>query len=208
MEGAVLIESCGACRGVWLDSGSARRVAEALPPGVPSLEEEGARHAFAKPAKEAVIVCPVCSQTMVRTAVAGAGIELDSCAEHGTWYDKSELQQVAAALALARSPRITMSESTAGPQPDAAPVHPHGRAAPLPEDTGSATPDREDPAGQGTERSPGIALGEQAGSGSRVVQALCAGAKSLEIPMANERRIDEVDVVFAGLVVLRELLSD
>ncbi len=132
-DGPVVVESCGACRGLWLDTASASRVAEALPTGVPSLAEEAARHAVAQPAREAAAPCPVCSRTMVKTTVAEARIELDTCPEHGTWYDKSELQQVAAALGAHATTRVGGAADAAPPEPPAE----HAKGAPPPASPGT-----------------------------------------------------------------------
>lgn len=36
--------------------------------------------------------CPVCQRFMMRRFFAGSGIALDQCPEHGTWFDKGELE--------------------------------------------------------------------------------------------------------------------
>jgi hypothetical protein len=44
------------------------------------------------------LACPACAEPMLRTRVARAEVELDTCARHGTWYDRDEMGRVAAAI--------------------------------------------------------------------------------------------------------------
>ncbi len=41
--------------------------------------------------------CPRCSGVLSAVHLPGAGLEIDICAEHGTWFDANELPKVARA---------------------------------------------------------------------------------------------------------------
>ena len=57
----------------------------------------GARAQVSVPDHQAPMLCPMCRQRLGRTVLEG--IEVDSCAEHGTWFDRAELDAIVRALA-------------------------------------------------------------------------------------------------------------
>lgn len=95
----VTIHGCGRCGGVWLGAACARRVAEALPGDALELAWRVSQNAKDAVCTKASIGCPVCHAAMTRTHAAAAGVELDVCGVHGTWYDRNELEQIARVLA-------------------------------------------------------------------------------------------------------------
>jgi Zn-finger nucleic acid-binding protein len=95
---------CANCGGVWLDSHASQRLTQALDAEALSLADAAARHAAERVDTSAKdLACPVCEQPLVRRHVDRANVELDDCAEHGTWFDANELQTVARAMAAARA---------------------------------------------------------------------------------------------------------
>jgi Zn-finger nucleic acid-binding protein len=109
----VTLHGCGRCGGVWLGSACARRIAEALPGDAIELAGRVSKNAQGEVTTLAPVACPLCSAPMTRTRAAAAGVELDVCGAHGTWYDRHELEQIAAALS--RSPwRIEKSNTKRG----------------------------------------------------------------------------------------------
>ncbi len=94
----VTLHGCAQCGGVWLNAASARKIAEALPKEAILLSERVAKHATRRAVLEADVRCPVCGQKTARTHVKAAGVDIDMCGLHGTWYDRNELDCIAKAL--------------------------------------------------------------------------------------------------------------
>lgn len=65
----------------------------------PDFEEEVAAALGAstlRPDLRPNIACPECAKPMTRTAITGTQTTIDTCAEHGTWFDSRELPLVVA----------------------------------------------------------------------------------------------------------------
>lgn len=79
--------ACGQCGGVWLATEEAARVLRPLftPSGLPGGTSR--------------LTCPICAEPMRAWPVGETGVELDSCAAHGTWFDRDELERLAIAAA-------------------------------------------------------------------------------------------------------------
>lgn len=86
----VHLHACGQCGGVWLGPDEAARILRPLftPGGLPG-----------RPSR---LRCPHCSQGMTEWTVGTTGVQLDSCAAHGTWFDRDEVEALAAAAAEMR----------------------------------------------------------------------------------------------------------
>lgn len=84
------LHACGHCGGVWLGPDEAARILRPLftPGGLPGRSS---------PRR-----CTHCSQDMVEWTVGATAVQLDSCAAHGTWFDRSEIEQLAHAAATMR----------------------------------------------------------------------------------------------------------
>lgn len=82
--------ACGTCGGVWLSAEEATRVLRPLfvPGGLPGRSS---------PRR-----CPDCAEALVEWRVGATEVDLDSCATHGTWFDRDELEQLAIAAAEIR----------------------------------------------------------------------------------------------------------
>jgi Zn-finger nucleic acid-binding protein len=101
--GGITMHACGGCGGVWLDNVSAQRLSQALPGEAVTLAESASRAGRTHVDTAALIPCPVCAKALSRTRVASAGVDIDVCSAHGTWFDRDELQQVATAMKKARA---------------------------------------------------------------------------------------------------------
>lgn len=90
--GALEIDYCLSCHGIWLDSGELEAVVGADAP-VRLVETE-------LPSFNSRRRCPVCNRKMkVVSAEKGKTVELDSCPQgHGIWFDRGELNGVAELL--------------------------------------------------------------------------------------------------------------
>ncbi|MBI5365792.1 MAG: zf-TFIIB domain-containing protein [Planctomycetes bacterium] len=120
------VRTCSTCGGVFLESDAAQRVLRALDPdllefvhrvtgtgaaagGTPAPTPStaptvGAATAPARPPElRAPAACPVCRAPMLLRRPAGAGVTVDLCAGHGTWFDRGELPAVIVALERRRT---------------------------------------------------------------------------------------------------------
>lgn len=101
--GGVSLNECGKCHGLWVTGSAfdvlvnkaieARKGNHAL-----QLGNEAPRVAGANPADQKVLYrrCPKCNGVMNRKNYRKrSGIIIDKCADHGTWLDADELEQIA-----------------------------------------------------------------------------------------------------------------
>lgn len=82
--------ACGACGGVWLPPDEAARILR------PLFTLGGL------PGRPSPLRCPDCASAMTEWTVGATDIALDSCAAHGTWFDRSEVEALAVAAARLR----------------------------------------------------------------------------------------------------------
>ena len=108
---------CLRCGGLLLRGVAADSVRLALDPGSQEAAERTRGGPFARVDLQGPASCPVCRVHMQRFP-AGA-VEVDTCGEHGTWYDAGELLAVRDAL-IARG----VSAAVAAPAPAALPPSP------------------------------------------------------------------------------------
>jgi Zn-finger nucleic acid-binding protein len=93
------MHGCGQCGGVWLDNATAQHVIDTVCEHTLQMAQSAAGAASqpgTRPAAK-LLSCPVCGQTMTAQRVQKAWLDIDVCAEHGTWYDYGELEKVARA---------------------------------------------------------------------------------------------------------------
>ena len=93
----IRVEACGRCGGIWFADEHAKR---ALALGSRAAEELARRvEAVTRPRPRndmKLLPCPECKDSMKRMTVRGAahqhGPAVDTCARHGTWFDRDELR--------------------------------------------------------------------------------------------------------------------
>ena len=97
LVGDVLIDECGKCLGMFLDHIAIQRViedrrqarAEALLGALPRQEVK------VQPSERMYVKCPACRTIMNRKLFAtGAGVIVDVCRTHGTFFDAGELPAI------------------------------------------------------------------------------------------------------------------
>jgi Zn-finger nucleic acid-binding protein len=104
--------ACHDCGGIWLDSETSARVRERLDTQTIQVGEIAAGLAEVPfPPHQASPPCPICRVPMQTWTVASTDVEVDSCNEHGTWFDRGELQTLIRELMA----RITEPASPAFP---------------------------------------------------------------------------------------------
>lgn len=99
LVGDIVIDECGKCLGLFLDHVAIKRVitdraqarAEALLGALPRAEVRQT----VKPGERMYVKCPGCATMMNRKLfAAGAGVIVDVCRTHGTFFDAGELPQI------------------------------------------------------------------------------------------------------------------
>jgi Zn-finger nucleic acid-binding protein len=101
-HGGVLLQACIECGGVWLDRASVQRMFDAPAAEIAELGRRVDDNARSIRDVTPELVCPSCEATLARRRDANSGIRLDSCARHGTWFDRSELARFASLVAKRR----------------------------------------------------------------------------------------------------------
>ncbi|MBX3187814.1 MAG: zf-TFIIB domain-containing protein [Labilithrix sp.] len=87
---------CTSCGGVWAGISAANRAASILDPAVRQLADAAAQNAASTTSRARsaqVRSCPDCRAPLAPRELAA--VSLDVCREHGTWFDRGELQRVA-----------------------------------------------------------------------------------------------------------------
>ncbi len=85
----VELAGCGGCGGIWIDNASTRRVLADPESIFAVLAKRAGDNAKNRRVREPNPACPECTAVLDR--VRPHGIELDVCADHGTWFDAFEL---------------------------------------------------------------------------------------------------------------------
>lgn len=102
---SVTMCACGACGGAFLDNTATSRLMSLVPDDALALAEGVDAHARHAVERAAAVACPVCRRPMTRVHVKAAGVDVDTCSAHGTFYDREELVTVARACKRARVAR-------------------------------------------------------------------------------------------------------
>jgi Zn-finger nucleic acid-binding protein len=95
---STVFHGCTGCGGVWLDEKASARVFESFCEDSVRWAEGTARRSKRPPSPHGRLACPTCGDEMRPVQIKEAGVEVDVCESHGTWFDKSELAIVARAL--------------------------------------------------------------------------------------------------------------
>lgn len=76
---------------MWIDNVTAQRIVARPEPFVVDMSRLAARRAQRLGVSPGPAACPVCHEILALTRVPPSPIEIDVCAAHGTWFDRSEL---------------------------------------------------------------------------------------------------------------------
>ncbi len=90
------LHECDKCFGMWLDSATFEQICRQAEQQASVLLGGHLGEASARPLEPVRYrPCPVCHQLMNRMNFAQcSGVIVDLCQEHGTWFDKDELQRI------------------------------------------------------------------------------------------------------------------
>jgi Zn-finger nucleic acid-binding protein len=84
---------------MWLDNTASQQVVTSLPAEASELAQRVSENAARRVSTDATdLPCPVCGETLKRTRVAQAWLDVDICERHGTWFDRGEIARVARAM--------------------------------------------------------------------------------------------------------------
>jgi Zn-finger nucleic acid-binding protein len=100
--------ACMSCGGVWMDGAAYKKMASQMESEVLDLAELATSHAERRGAtipQDSANACPDCSISLTRTT--RSGVTLDVCKDHGVWFDRGELQALAARVRGEESKRET-----------------------------------------------------------------------------------------------------
>ena len=91
----VTLLGCGVCGGVFLDNEGSTRITRAHDSVLANLAERVKDRAIARSVdtRPSDLPCPSCAAPMKRVLARGV-VEIDYCAQHGTWFDRAELNHV------------------------------------------------------------------------------------------------------------------
>ena len=88
--------ACDVCGGIWTDHAATQALRTASDDTMASVSNQAASHAsFAAEADRPGRCCPACRAPLSQTELAGVAI--DYCATHGSWFDRGEMAAVCAA---------------------------------------------------------------------------------------------------------------
>jgi Zn-finger nucleic acid-binding protein len=100
--GHVVVHECGDCGGTWVRNADFDALVERVQATAGARATRGlgaarARHAVDASGPVVYRRCPTCHQVMNRRNFGhSSGVVVDWCREHGTWFDATELEAVAA----------------------------------------------------------------------------------------------------------------
>jgi Zn-finger nucleic acid-binding protein len=91
--------ACASCGGAWLTNETAihvmRGIGDAQDEELVQTTHAASAHAPSHPPADQPRACPVCASPM--TPLVVLGVTVDSCAAHGTWFDRDEVERIASA---------------------------------------------------------------------------------------------------------------
>jgi Zn-finger nucleic acid-binding protein len=126
-HGDVTALGCRGCGGVWIESDTMARVTYALDPASIAVGEDAATMArMPFPPHAASPPCPTCHAPMSSLTLSDTDVEVDMCSDHGTWFDRGEIQTVVhelmARMEAARERPVT--GASASHEPSTSGAHP------------------------------------------------------------------------------------
>jgi Zn-finger nucleic acid-binding protein len=101
------IDACGRCRGAWLDRSTSERAIDErslVPAMLADVAASGVDPADGSPPSRRL--CPDCRAPLITSRIADAGVVVDVCATHGTWFDPGEMRAVITAIVKRTPPAV------------------------------------------------------------------------------------------------------
>lgn len=95
-EDGIVVTACPAHHGLFVARGALHALEHESVATVRKLDEEAEAPAISLE----VLGCPRCGEPMAAHVLPAAGVVVDECKAHGTWFDAGELEAAMAARAL------------------------------------------------------------------------------------------------------------
>lgn len=112
-----VVLTCNGCGGVWADQAASARINRMVCRDLVSVAKQAAKRADDE--RPSVVDgerrCPVCSGGLRNENVAG--VSLDVCDAHGTWFDRDELGRLARNLDYERKSAVDLSSAARAEEP-------------------------------------------------------------------------------------------
>lgn len=90
--GATKLHACRHCGGIWLDTQTVERLKSARDPDIDGVKAHAS--SIATPDRGDPIQCPVCMNKMRKMAITDTSHVIDVCDAHGTWFDRSQADEL------------------------------------------------------------------------------------------------------------------
>jgi Zn-finger nucleic acid-binding protein len=96
LTGHYPVHECKGCGGLWLDKKTFQEICthEEAQEAVLGCQNQAVGPAVQLKTRRAYIPCPECRKLMNTKNFSGSGIVLDWCRDHGSWFDRGELQKI------------------------------------------------------------------------------------------------------------------
>lgn len=112
------VDGCGNCGGLWVGNAEAQKMLRGNTTTGAEFARGAARHARASAVEEGQRLCPICTSQLALNIIAPANVRADVCVEHGTWFDRNELQVVLDGWgfeveAMPKAPAVNVSTASA-----------------------------------------------------------------------------------------------
>lgn len=115
--GSYAVDGCGHCGGVWLDNRASTHLVRVLDRDLVRVADLASQAAQAPFAGGEKATCPSCKSELAR--VEHAGVSIDVCAAHGTWFDRDEMQEIAKRAYDKRKTEVVKRDGPIGVAPTA-----------------------------------------------------------------------------------------
>jgi Zn-finger nucleic acid-binding protein len=97
--GAVSVDECRKCRGVWFDKDELRQAKDATDSDLNWMDFEIWKHEDKFKANTSGHQCPVCQKPMATLEYDDTNVQIDYCPScSGTWLDRHEFKKIVATL--------------------------------------------------------------------------------------------------------------
>ena len=105
-----IVDACTACGGLFIDNAATQELVRAFDRDLVSIATTlgiGKGETIGPGVMQRDLACPQCSGRLETVTLPSARLDVDICAEHGTWFDANELPKVARAYRRRREGALT-----------------------------------------------------------------------------------------------------
>ncbi|MBX3200521.1 MAG: zf-TFIIB domain-containing protein [Labilithrix sp.] len=109
LAGVFVVDACVDCGGLFIDNLATQELMRAFDRDLVSVATTlgiGKGETLPSGVIQKNLACPRCSGGLAAVSLPSAGVEVDICQEHGTWFDANELPKVARAYRRRREGKL------------------------------------------------------------------------------------------------------